>query len=140
MCQNNIEEIAQQLEDLQVLGQQWSIVYARTGGRCEYCHRDLIADRFGYACAQIDHLLPQSLYPEVADNPLNWVLACHLCNSSKGVHDVLEDCADTPQVALATNRTGLIQMAWAYIHGRLLGVHDPLWEKAKRILLDHSWV
>lgn len=139
MCQP-IEEIAAQLRADGVMGYQWSIVYARFRGRCGYCHRDLIADRFAYGCAEIDHLLPQVNYHELADEPLNLVLSCHLCNSTKGTHDVLGEGMD-PQEALANEdeRNLLIQAASTYIHNRLVAVHDPLWQQAKCILLGRPY-
>ena len=139
MCQQ-IEEIAAQLRAGGVMCYQWSVVYVRFRGRCGYCHRDLIADRFAYGCAEIDHLLPQGKYPALADEPLNWVLACCLCNRTKGAHDVLGEGMD-PQETLVNEdeRKLLIQASATYIHNRLVEVHDPLWQQAKRILLGRPY-
>lgn len=150
MCQP-IEEIARQLQDAKVLDKnvmdpELAIIYARFRGRCGYCHRDLIADRFRYACAEIDHLLPKSTYPAVADNPLNWVLACRLCNSTKLTYDVLRDGGVLggeidPQEALENEdeRNLLIQAASTYVHNRLHNVHNPRWEIVKRIVLGRPY-
>ena len=74
----------QTLKELRtVLGCRWAISYVRHRGRCAYCLRDLLADRQGYATAQIDHLLPQACYPSLKDTADNWVLSCSLCNHTK---------------------------------------------------------
>ena len=88
---HHADEIAMRLQQELQFHEGTAWAYARTGGRCTYCYRDLIADRLGFACGEIDHLLPMVLYPDLADNIDNWVLACRLCNSVKGAHDVLRD-------------------------------------------------
>ena len=111
--------------------------YARTRGRCEYCDRDLIEDRLGYACGVIDHLLPKSKYPDLAYFQDNLVLACSLCNSVKGTHDVSEK-GERAEEALTENRDSLIARAWNYILDQRRIVHDPQWEKAKRIICSST--
>ena len=58
-------------------------------GRCEYCDRDLVFDRLGYACREHDHLLPKTHYPE-CDIAANIVSACSICNGLKRDYDVLD--------------------------------------------------
>lgn len=129
---HHAEEIARLLQQEQWhKGTAWA--YARTGGRCTYCYRDLIADRLGFACGEIDHLLPRNRYPALADIIDNWVLACSLCNSVKGRHDVLRDGEDHTK-ALTEIRDTLIVRAREYIFEQRRTVHDPKWEIALRII------
>ncbi len=109
-------------------------LYARTRGRCEYCDRDLIEDRLGYACGAIDHLLPKSEYPDLERCEDNWVLACSLCNSVKGTYPVLEKGEEITEEALRENRDSLIAGARNHIVEKRRVVYDPKWEKAKRII------
>ena len=72
---HDTDEIAQRLHRELDFNEGTARAYARTLGRCEYCDRDLIGDRLGYACGAIDHLLPKSTYPEFEWVQDNWVLA-----------------------------------------------------------------
>ena len=131
---HNADEIAKLLQQEQwAEGTAWA--YARTGGRCTYCYRDLIADRLGFACGEIDHLLPRNQYDALADNIDNLVLACRLCNSVKGAHDVLRDGENqNPTKALTEIRDTLIVRAREYIFEQRRTVHDPQWKIALRII------
>ena len=130
----SIETIKQRLRDECCFSEEAASAWARAGGRCEYCRRDLIIDRFGYACGGVDHLLPKGKHkhPDVKKAPENWVLACSLCNSTKGKHSVLPKGQD-PEQALENRRAELIQMARKYISERRRDKYDPEWERAKRI-------
>jgi hypothetical protein len=91
--------------------QRTAITYINAKGRCEYCDRDLIHDRLGYACAQIDHLLPQGKFPyEITGRQNNFVLSCALCNGVKRDSVVLEE-GEEAFAMLATNRSQLILRA-----------------------------
>lgn len=106
--------------------------WVRAKGRCEYCHRDLIADRLGYAVQETDHLLPQV---DFTSNFQNAVLSCNPCNRVKGAHNVLdeEECAEK---MLSCHRDKLIDRARNHIECqyRQKG-YDQKWKKVKRILL-----
>ena len=73
-------------------------------------------------------------HPAVENNPLNWYLACRLCNGTKGSHSVLNQGWDPPQaLELEAEREGMIQAAREFINARLLE-HDHAWEEAKEII------
>ena len=100
----------------------------RSGGRCEYCGRDLLRDRLGYGVATVDHLLPTSTCSEeVAECEYNWVYCCGFCNSTK--HDWSPDghMAVASPDDLRDCRTELILRARAHIYNRLATTHDPAW-------------
>lgn len=111
--------------------------YVRARGYCEYCERDLVAKRFPYACAEIDHLLPKSKAKQLgydASAQENHVLACHLCNNVKGNHVVLVKGED-PKQMLKSSRGTLIKRACKYI-----GQHErknvQLHRKVRKIFFD----
>src|SRR6185437_4963984 len=88
-----LEKIADDVcGQLRAAGREWYrdsvLVCIRHNGRCEYCGFDLLSRQgicYHFWC--IDHLLPQSKYPELADHPENKVLSCKACNSVKSDHD-----------------------------------------------------
>ena len=129
---HNTDEIAERLRRELNFSEGTARAYARTRGRCEYCDRDLIEDRLGYACGVIDHLLPKSTYPDLEWCQDNLVLACSLCNDVKRAHDVLKK-SEKPEEALTQTRDALITRAREHILDRRKVV-DPDWEKAKRII------
>ena len=133
---HDTDEIAQRLHRELDFNEGTARAYARTLGRCEYCDRDLIEDRLGYACGAIDHLLPKSKYPELKSFQDNFVLACSLCNDVKRTHDVLEN-GEKPEEALTQTRDALITRAREHILDRLKVV-DSKWEKAKRIICSST--
>lgn len=58
---------------------------------CAFCEMKL-----GVTCyAEIEHILPKSTYLRFMFEPLNLVLACHVCNTSKSVSDVSSPPAPT---------------------------------------------
>ena len=67
---------------------RWAVPFARSGGRCEYCGLDLLRDRLGFTTGVVDHLLPKSKYPKLADETDNWVYSCPHCNTIKSTTDV----------------------------------------------------
>ena len=114
----------------------WAIPFARNRGRCGYCGCDVLADRLGYATAQIDHLLPQSKYPEHKDNPDNWMLSCYLCNHVKRDWDplVIDEKADE---MLTRNKAVLVSRARHRIRKRRDESKDREWLTVQRIMLGH---
>ena len=112
--------------------------FANSGGRCEYCRRDILFDRLSYGCSASDHLLPKSAYPHLEAHEGNIVASCGLCNSVKRSHDVLEKDGRpaTTEVArqiLETNRSGLVASARTHIEERMRD-YDTSWEKVKQAL------
>lgn len=106
--------------------------YVNARGRCEYCGRELIDDRLAYACAQIDHLLPQGNFPyEITGKKENFVLSCLLCNGTKRDKCVLEDGED-PLAMLSFHRAALIQRAGKLIQSRQQNA-DEQWNRVKAI-------
>jgi hypothetical protein len=57
--------------------------------RCVYCDLDGTQDIRLYRQMQIDHLIPRLANDR--DLPLNKVVACHGCNSTKGRYDPSEN-------------------------------------------------
>lgn len=129
--------------------------YVRAGGRCEYCGRDLLRDRQGYASGALDHLLPKSTPDINPDQPQNWVLSCSLCNSVKRDHNVLPEArllleaeglpdaerlpdAELARRMLSTRREKLIDLARQYIQGRMKE-YDDTWRLAIDVLADKWW-
>jgi uncharacterized protein (TIGR02646 family) len=67
-------------------------------GICYYCERDRFRD--------IDHVLPQSVYPELAFDWGNYVYACAICNQDNKKHKccvVLEDGEAVDTTSFAQN-------------------------------------
>ena len=135
---HDTDEIAQRLHRELKFDERTARAYARSRGRCEYCDLDLIEDRMGYASGEIDHLLPKSEYPDLEWCQDNWVLACRLCNSVKGTYSVLEKGEEMTEEALAQIRDALITQVREHILDRRRIVHDPQWEKAKRIICSST--
>ena len=86
-----------------------AIAWTRSAGRCEYCHIDLIADRYGWAMQQTDHLLPRRHAKYLTDHR-NTVISCILCNSVKHDVDVLKQDEDI-ETMLDRHRGLLIRRA-----------------------------
>ena len=70
--------------------------YVKAKGRCAYCDDDIMNYRQGYSSAQIDHLLPMSIYSEYSEEkfggdpklcPENSVFSCSSCNNIKKAFD-----------------------------------------------------
>lgn len=107
-----------------------AVAYVRARGRCEYCGRELIQDRLGYACAQIDHILPRR-YEEFVFDPDNFALSCSLCNNLKGSTSVLHE-GESPGDMLKNHRTVLINRARRLVEERLQDANAP-WNKVCEI-------
>ena len=120
---NDVEDIALGLINELKFAEKTAWAWARAGGRCVYCFRDLITDRFGYACGEMDHLIPTN------DNV---VLACRPCNHVKGTYNPLRE-NEILDTMLQENISELISRAREFINCRNLNQHDPEWETAKRI-------
>ena len=106
--------------------------YVRANGYCEYCGEELIRNRLGYACAQIDHLLPRSKFPaEVYELENNFVLSCSLCNSLKSNISVLQENED-PMTMLTKQRHVLLARAKDEIVKQLKEPNRK-WEIAKSV-------
>ena len=109
-----------------------ALAWVRGNGHCEYCHRDLIEDRLGYAIQETDHLLPQI---DFTANHNNAALSCAPCNRVKGAHNVLKK-GESPETMLAQHREDLIVRAREYIESQYKDRgYDRAWGKVKGILL-----
>ena len=91
--EESIEKIADELRaKLRARGREWwrdSIVLCLWhNGKCEYCGFDLLSSQgICYHLWCVDHLLPQTHYPALAECIENKVLACRACNSAKSDYD-----------------------------------------------------
>lgn len=54
--------------------------------RCAYCRKRLNADAY---YSQLDHVLPQSIYPRWMFRPKNLVITCEVCNPLKNADDTM---------------------------------------------------
>ena len=107
--------------------------FAWAGGKCEYCGCDLLHDRLRYAVGELDHLLPKAKYPDLEDETDNWVLACRLCNTIKGRHDLSEGMTVTKE-SLNGDRPVLIAKARKFIYGKRADGPDTAWIEVKGIM------
>lgn len=89
--------------------------YLEAKGVCTFCGEDVFASLAGFWSAQIDHLLPESRYPDLKWEPLNNVYACFRCNQRKRCFDPLESLAANgievadPRRALRERRSEIIE-------------------------------
>ena len=112
-----------------------AIAYVQADGLCEYCGHELIFDRLGYACAQIDHLLPRAKYPEqITGMQQNFVLSCSLCNGLKRDDPILKTGED-PETMLINERDELIDRAKKVIADKLQEPNRH-WNQAITIFKD----
>ena len=127
----------QRLHELLKKGFQCHVAHAwlRASGRCEYCHRDLLVDRLGYAVQETDHLLPksESKYAKYDGDCRNTVLSCRLCNGLKRDHVALEngECADD----MLTNRRNLLLRRCREHIACRRQEYDKHWRKVREIVL-----
>ena len=139
MCDEEFETIRDRLSRELDFGPIWATLYARERGRCEYCKRDLIHDRLGYACAEIDHILPRAglakrgIDQQIADSLENSVLCCSYCNNLKGKLWVLKKNED-PLTMLTHHRQKLIERVRRLI-GPIAAEKDQVWQTAREIVL-----
>lgn len=82
--------------------------YVEFDGLCVYCNMDLVGDSRKYALGVIDHLLPESKYKNLRNQPQNWILSCAGCNYVKGDFDCLKPGEDA-QDMLLNHRNELLQ-------------------------------
>ena len=131
-------EIRESLVDVG-LPDPWATLYAKSLGRCTYCHHDLLVHRPGYGAAEQDHLLP---IDGVGDDYNNLVLACRSCNLIKGAHCVLQE-GEVPEKMLENCRRELIGRARNYVTRRRIEEYDPppppppppTWNAVKQVIL-----
>ena len=139
MCDEEFEIVRDRLMTELGFGEIPATLYARERGRCEYCKRDLIHDRLGYACQESDHLLSiaglreRNVDNDIAESLENRVLSCSYCNNLKGRHWILQNDED-PWQMLTTHRQELIDRARQYI-GKLAEEKDQDWMTAREIVL-----
>ncbi len=108
--------------------------YIHAEGLCEYCGQELIFNRLGYACAQIDHLLPRAKYSQqITDKQENYVLSCSLCNGLKRDESILKPDED-PETMLDHEKEELIKRAKTFIEEKIQEP-DELWNQAKAIFV-----
>jgi predicted transcriptional regulator len=81
--------------------------YVEAKGKCTYCGEDLFAKLEIYYAAEIDHILPKSKCPEVAERGKNYTLSCNVCNRTKGKENVLKEGEDSSTM-LTEHRQELI--------------------------------
>ena len=93
---------------------QTATAYVDANGFCAYCGEDVFASEGGFCSAQIDHLFPQSIYPDLKNDPLNCVYSCFRCNQLKRSLDPKElfvssdITAKDPRTVLTRYRNDLI--------------------------------
>lgn len=98
----------------------------RARWHCEYCGRDLLHDRLGYAVIELDHLLPKGSHPELENCSDNWVASCGvMCNRTKGDWSPVEPRITEEE--LNDHRDEFVQAARAYIY-------------QQRVNQDHYWL
>ena len=107
----------------------------RSGGRCEYCGRDLLRDRFGYGTGVVDHLLPASRCAgEAVECEFNWVLCCAMCSGAKDGWSPAEDMPAASMDDLRERRNELLSLARVYIYNRLATTDDPAWLRVLAVM------
>ena len=131
---NDVDVIASRLIDELNFDNDTAWAWAHAGGRCVYCFRDLIADRFGYFCGEMDHLIPNQRLEQLKlhELPENLVLACHRCNKIKGTYNPLHNNED-PEQMLRESKSEMISRVRNFIEDRNRDRYDPDWERAKHI-------
>ena len=139
MTNNEDDKIERLMVDCGLV-RAYATALVRSGGRCEYCGRDILGDRFGYGVSTLDHLIPTSKCSEdVAENESNWVFCCGMCNSTK--HDW--DPRD-PGMPIASPddlrrwRPELVSRARTYVYERLATIHDPSWLSVLAVMEERS--
>jgi 5-methylcytosine-specific restriction endonuclease McrA len=132
---NELQEVATALRKRSLYFNGWNInvlqAFIRDGGCCVYCGNELL-NEFGVASCG-DHLLPKSLYPDLAENVDNLVPACAECNHIKRVYDP-SDGKGKELVITDDIRLELVRKAKEEIN-RLRRLND--WEKEFQTAKDH---
>lgn len=130
-----MENSERQLVETYKYNKETAREYIRSGGKCTYCGVDIFADWHQYALAAIDHLLPQSPFPELAMEQDNLVLSCAACNHTKRAFNPLpkdETISDMRQY-LASNRETLIARTKEYITNKVKVMDEQRLRIAKLI-------
>ena len=131
---NDVDQIALGLKN-ELNFEEWTAwAWASAGGRCVYCFHDLIADRFGHFCGEMDHLIPKQRLKHLGlpQFPKNLVLACHRCNKIKGTYNPLHNYED-PEQMLRESKSEMISRVRNFIEDRNRDEYEPDWERAKHI-------
>ena len=129
------EEALKRLEKDLFFDPRTASAYVRAKGLCEYCGQELIFNRLGYACAQIDHLLPRAKYSDdITGTEENFVLSCSLCNGLKRDAPILEP-EENPESMLKSHRDELIARSIKIIKEKLREP-DNYWDQAKIIFKE----
>lgn len=89
------------------------LMYLRAGGRCEYCHEDLLVSSHAWHSSQTDHIIPTNWGGK--DDPENKALTCAKCNSVKG--HALPDGVTVDQLR-DLDRTGQLAKIWPWLEKR----------------------
>lgn len=106
--------------------------YVTYDGKCAFCGCDLIDTPEHFALGTIDHLLPKSEYPELADLEINHVLSCFTCNQLKdGFHGLRKD--EDPEKALHEGREELLERSRAHL-AKVRPKWETEWNTARQIL------
>lgn len=110
-----------------MVGDGWSPVTARcwqlADFRCVYCGMNFLASLDVYWLSVIDHLLPQSKFDQLREEPTNKVLACRLCNYLKRSHvlDSVQVIYNGEPVLSDQQRSTLIAGYQRYIEQQRVG-------------------
>ncbi len=94
--------------------------FVEAKGVYQYCEKSLLDTELGYSSIVMDHLLPQSMYPEFAQDTRNHVLSCSSCNSMKGSSDILQE-GENPEEMLASDKSVLIDRARENLNHKING-------------------
>ncbi len=94
-----------------------AIAYLESKGKCVYCDKNLLEGLSDFYAADIDHLLPKSMYPEIEWDINNWVLSCRACNSIKGKMNI-SNLSWTPTEAIKNHKKELIAMFRTFLQER----------------------
>lgn len=133
----NVKQVASRLHKELQFEEGTALAWARTCGRCEYCGRDLVTDRLGYAAGEIDHILPMNIYEDMCEKPFeNRALSCSLCNGIKRDFDPRKEEED-PYEMITEKREELVTRCREEIAKKRTG-HDKRWRLAKQIILGIS--
>ena len=112
---------------------------ARSAGRCEYCGRDLLRDRFGYGTSTVDHLVPgRPSWEGAAECEWNWVFCCAPCSSAKGDWNPDEGTPVGSEDELLGRRKELIALTRAHVHSMLATKHVPDWFRVLGVMEERD--
>ncbi|WP_353177673.1 HNH endonuclease [Salinisphaera sp. T5B8] len=132
------EDLVRQLSEQLGFSRLLAVAYVNAGGRCEYCGTDLLMARQGYAIQEIDHLVPRSSNPALADHPLNQVLCCRVCNGVKGhFHPAGAGEIEREQFN-EQQRREFLSIAREHIASKMHR-YDESWRKATQLLQEVWW-